>query len=64
MTPVFKGCDLGASAAASARFDRARREAKTSCEGLFDGHKFESTAGRTDAEWRDSRKEGPPNSSG
>ena len=49
-----------ANAEESARFERARRAARTSCDGLFDGHKFDSTAGSTEADWRGRRKAGPP----
>jgi hypothetical protein len=51
---------LEARAAESVRFERARREASTSCEGLFDGHRFERMAGKTDADCRGARKDGPP----
>jgi hypothetical protein len=37
------------SAAQSAIFDMARKAARTSCEGLLDGSRFESTAGRAAA---------------
>jgi len=57
---VLRAWKLCASAEESARFDRARNEVKTSCEGLFDGQRFERMAGKTDADCIGARKAGPP----
>ena len=57
---VLRAWKLCASAEESARFDRARNEAKTSCEGLFDGHRFDRMAGRTDADCMGERNARPP----
>ena len=52
---------LEANAAELTRFDKARREASTTCEGLFEGHRFESMAGKAEALFKKGRNEGPPN---
>ena len=59
-TIVLRGDVWGASIAASARFDNARTEAKTICEGLLDGQMFDRMAGRADADWSRGRNDGPP----
>lgn len=51
---------LEARVAESVRLDRARRAASTSCEGLFDGQRFERIAGRIEADCSGARNEGPP----
>jgi hypothetical protein len=33
---------------------------RTSCDGLFDGQRFDRIAGRTDADCSGARKDGPP----
>jgi hypothetical protein len=58
---VVKECILDAKAVESARFDRARNDARTSCEGLLDGQRFERIAGKEEDDCREERKEGPPN---
>ena len=52
---------LEARAAESARFDRARNDARTNCEGLLDGQRFDRVAGKADDDCKGERKEGPPN---
>jgi len=59
-TDVLRGEAPGTNTAASARFDNARTEARTICEGLLDGQRFDRMAGRTDAEWSLGRNDGPP----
>jgi hypothetical protein len=49
-----------ANAAESARFDKALSDARTNCDGLLDGQRFERMAGRAEADWRGARKDGPP----
>jgi hypothetical protein len=51
---------LDANAVESARFDRARKDARTSCGGLLDGQRFDRIAGKAEVAWREDRKEGPP----
>jgi hypothetical protein len=51
---------LEASAEESARFDKARSEARTSCEGLLDGQRFDRIAGNVEDDCKEGRKEGPP----
>ena len=51
---------VGASVVEFARFERARREASTSCDGLLEGQRFESMAGKTEADCRGARNGGPP----
>ena len=58
--PAFKGCALDAKETESARFERPRSAASTSCGGLFDGQIFDKIAGRTDAECKGAIKGGPP----
>lgn len=52
---------LDAKAVESARLDRARSDARTSCEGLLEGQRFERIAGSAEDACREDRKEGPPN---
>jgi hypothetical protein len=47
----------------SARLESVRNEARTSCDGLFDGQRFDRIAGRTKAFCNGARKAGPPNAS-
>lgn len=49
MVGILRALRLVASAEESARFERARRAAKTSCAGLLEGHILESNDGRTEA---------------
>ena len=39
----------------------ARNEARTSCDGLLDGQRFDRIAGKAEDDCREERKEGPPN---
>lgn len=48
----------------SARFERARRDARTICAGLFDGQRLERMAGKAEADCRKGRKAGPPDRNG
>ena len=57
---VLRECVLEAKAAESARFDRARRDVRTSCEGLLEGQRFDRIAGSEDAACRGLRNGGPP----
>jgi len=57
---MLRECALEARAEESARFDRARSEAKTSCEGLLDGHRFDRIAGNAEDACKEGRKGGPP----
>lgn len=59
---VFKAYTFGfeANAAELTRLDKARREASTTCEGLFEGQRFESIAGKAKALFKKGRNEGPP----
>ena len=57
---MLKECVLEARAAESARLDRARKEAKTTWDGLLDGHKFDKIAGKEDVDCRGARNGGPP----
>jgi len=59
---IVRADGIDAKVEQSARFDRARNEARTSWEGLLDGHRFERIAGKASAVWRGPRKEGPPES--
>ena len=59
---MLRGDTAGANTAASARFDKVRTEAKTICEGLPDGQRFDRMAGRTDADWSRGRNDAPPGS--
>jgi len=61
-TAMLRGDAPGASTAASAKFDNARTEARTICEGLLDGQRFDRMAGKTDADWSRGRNDGPPKS--
>lgn len=49
-TVMLRGDALDASAAASATLDNALTEARTICEGLLEGQRFDRIAGRTDAD--------------
>ena len=53
-------CMLEVSAEESARLDKARSEAKTSCAGLLDGQRFDRIAGNAEDDCKEGRKEGPP----
>ena len=57
---VLGECLFEAKAAESARFDRARSDARTNCDGLLEGHRFEKIAGSEEAACRGPRKGGPP----
>jgi len=59
---VLRECMLEANAEASARFERARSEARTSCGALFEGHRLDRIAGNAEEDCREERKKGPPNS--
>lgn len=51
---------LEARTVESARFDRARSEARTSCGGLLDGQIFDRIADNAEHECKKDRKAGPP----
>jgi hypothetical protein len=57
---MLRGGGLEARAAESVRFERARSEARTSCDGLPKGQRFEKIAGKADTDCRGDRKAGPP----
>jgi len=57
---VVSGDVLDANAQESAKFDKARSEASTICDGLLDGQRFERIAGRAAADWSLGRNAGPP----
>ncbi len=57
---VLRTCVVEAKADESARFERARREDKTKCDGLFEGQRFDRMAGKTEAACNGGRKGGPP----
>lgn len=57
---VLMACVCGSKAAASVKFDKARRDANTSRHGLFDGHMFERMAGSAEEAERGDRNGGPP----
>jgi len=57
---VLKECVSEAKAAESARFERARSDVRTSCEGLLEGQRFDKIAGNEAAACRRARNGGPP----
>ena len=57
---VLRSCWVEAKADESARFERARSEAKTNWEGLFEGQRFDRIAGKTEAACKGGRNGGPP----
>jgi hypothetical protein len=60
---VLRKLVFEANDADSARLDIPRREAKTIWEGLFDGHRLESSEDSADDAWSGGRKAGPPRNS-
>jgi hypothetical protein len=57
---ALRTCVAEAKADESARFERARSEARTNWDGLFEGQRFDMIAGKTEAACKGGRKGGPP----
>jgi len=60
MIARFVVCTSGSTVADAMILDIARRDARTTCEGLLFGHMFVSIVGSADASWRGAKNEGPP----
>jgi hypothetical protein len=57
---ALRTCGVEAKADDSARFERARSEARTNWDGLLEGQRFDRIAGKTEAACKGGRKGGPP----
>lgn len=56
----FNEVVLEANADESARLESARRAARTNCDGLLEGHRFDSMAFKANVDCNGARNDGPP----